>query len=194
VRETFARHVLVDLLMWAFESDEILAIPDDDLEHGVVYLMRDRVGAVEPAWVPAMETLRGVPVASLRRELAQAFPRIRAIAQAVAAGQPTAMTSVTVRLYIPSPASDREGKPRWSLDGHLADGLIWMTVKLLSQVPRSLIRRCAFAGCARIYVASKHQRYCAAHQAEARRQMQRRAERAFRARAKKQKPTTRRKR
>jgi hypothetical protein len=63
-----------------------------------------------------------------------------------------------------------------------------MAVKLFSEVPRSLIRTCGFEHCPRVYVAGKNQRYCLRHQADAQRQTQRRAERAFRQRAKKRRP------
>jgi hypothetical protein len=87
-----------------------------------------------------------------------------------------------VQFYIPDESSDRDGKPRWWLDGRLQDALVWMAVRLFSEVPRSLIRRCALEGCPRVYVAAKNQKYCAKHMAEAQRLVQRRAERAFRAR------------
>lgn len=179
VRATYARHELANVLFWAFGADEIARMPEEELE-SFLYGVSQGIQAVEPAWAPAMENLRGASVAGLRSELAKAFARIRQIAQDVATGEPTAMIPMTVRLYAPGPP-DRDGRPRWSLDGRLADGLVWMALKLCSEVPRSLIRRCGIAGgCVRIYVAAKNQQYCPTHQREAHRRTQRRAEKAFR--------------
>jgi len=75
-----------------------------------------------------------------------------------------------------------ESRPRWNLLGRLPDALLGGSLRLFSEVPRSLIRICALEGCERVYVAAKHQRYCVPHQHEAHLQTQRRAERAFRAR------------
>ncbi|HXG02445.1 MAG TPA: hypothetical protein VNO23_03380 [Candidatus Binatia bacterium] len=182
VRETFARHALADLLRWAHDlADEILAAPDDELED-FLFSLRERVGAIEPAWAPAMDALREAPGASLRRELAEAFVKIRALAHGVATRQASPPTPVTVELSISHPAEDRDGRPRWIVRGRLADALVWTTLKLFAEVPRSLIRPCGMTTCPRVYVGAKNQRYCPSHQREARRQAQRRAERAFRAR------------
>jgi hypothetical protein len=191
VRETFARHALADVLFWAFAADEIARMPEAELDSFLDRGILDLVPAAEPAWAPAMDALRGAPVAALRGDLAKAFARIRALAHDVATGEPTAMIPMTVRLYAPGPP-DRDGRPRWALDGRLADGIIWMALKLFSEVPRSLIRPCGITGCKRIYVAAKNQKYCVNHQREAHRQAQRRAERAFRARQRTAKPTTKR--
>jgi hypothetical protein len=181
VREAFARHELTNVLHWAFGlADEITQGPDDELED-FLYGLEGRLSAVEPAWGPAMEGVRRGPLAEFRRELADGFDKIRTLARNVAAGEPTAMIPLTVQLYVPARYSDRDGLPRWMMRGRLADALVWMAVKLFSEVPRSLIRPCGMTGCPRIYVAAKNQRYCPQHQGEARRQTQRRAERAFRA-------------
>jgi len=182
VRESWARFTLAHVLMWAFD-DELPNLPEDQLED---FLSKacGQVGFVEPAWKPAMDALRDIPATSLRGDLKQAFKQIRAIAKDVASGDTTAMLPMTVRLVLPAVPSDRDGRPAWRLYGRLRDGLIWMAVRLFSEVPRSLIRTCSFEHCPRVYVAGKNQRYCLRHQAEAMRQTQRRAERAFRQRAK----------
>jgi hypothetical protein len=180
VRETFFRYALGDLLHQAFSADEILAMPDDGIDD-FLYGVRDRVGAVEPAWRAAMEELRTTPSKRLRGDLAKAFETIRAIAQRVATMQATAMYQPKVRIYLPHPASDRDGKPRLMLDGRLADALVWAALRLFSEVPRFLIRTCALKGCPRVYVAVKHQKFCGHHQKEAQRQALQR----FRAKQKK---------
>jgi hypothetical protein len=186
VRASWARFELGNVLLWAFD-DELPTLPEDQLED-FLYGARDRVGGAEPAWQSAMDALRGVPGDALRGELASAFKKIRAIAKDVATGETTAILRITVGLYLPSKDRDRDGQPAWNLDGRLRDGLVWAAVKLFSEVPRSLIRTCGFAHCPRVYVAGKNQRYCRRHQADAQRQTQRRAERAFRQRAKKRRP------
>jgi hypothetical protein len=183
VRESWARFELGNLLFWAFDP-EFSTLPEDRLED-FISALRDRVGAAEPAWKPAMDALRGIPVTSLRGDLKQAFATIRELARNVATSQPTGIFRMRVDLFLSTADRDRDGRPAWYLDGRLRDGLVWMAVKLFSEVPRSLIRTCGFAHCPRVYVAGKNQRYCLGHQADAQRQTQRRAERAFRHRARK---------
>jgi hypothetical protein len=186
VRESWARYELGNVLFWAFDH-ELPNLPEDQLED-FLYGARVSVVGAEPAWKPAMDGLKGIPVTSLRPDLKQAFATIRELARDIATGKPGGIFSMKIHLYVPDQASDREGRPKWCLDGRLRDGLIWMAVKLFSEVPRSLIRTCGFVQCPRVYVAGKNQRYCLHHQADAQRQTQRRAERAFRQRAKKRRP------
>jgi len=186
VRETWARFELGNLLFWAFDP-EVLTQPEDEFESFVAFV-RDRVAGAEPAWRPAMDALRGIPVKSLRGDLKEAFKMIRELARDVATNQPTGSFPMRIRLYLFNRPGDREGRPVWHLSGRLRDGLVWTAVKLFSEVPRSLIRPCSFAGCTRVYVAGKNQRYCLGHQAEAARQTQRRAENAHRQRAKTRRP------
>jgi hypothetical protein len=193
VRETFARHELANVLMWAFSADEIVGLPEDELE-SFLYGVREGVSAVEPAWKPAMDDLRLVQVESLRGDLARAFAKIRVIAKNIATSEPTAGYRVALALHVQGRGSDRDGRPQWTLSGRLADGLVWMALKLFSEVPRSLIRTCGLGKCSRVYVASKNQQYCGPHQMEARRLVQRQAERAFRARKRAKKTTPRKKR
>ncbi len=195
VRETFARFELGNVLNWAFaQADEVLASPEDQLED-FLYGVRGRISAVEPAWESAMEALRLLHPDVLRSELGVAFTKIRAIAADVAAKNATDPAHISLVISLSPAQSDRVGHPRWMLTGRLADALVWMALKLFSEVPRSLIRSCAFKECSRIYVATGPQKYCLPHQAEAARLAQRQAEKAFRERqrAEKQKPTRRRK-
>ncbi len=194
VRETFARYTLADVLHWAFSlAKELTEASQDELD-SFLYGLGDRVAAVEPAWTPLAEELQHMVVDTVRAELREAFTAIRGIAQDVAKGEQTDWIPVTVQLFVSHPAEDREGRPRWCLHGRLAEALVWMALKLFSEVPRSLIRPCALPGCESVYVASKNQRYCLPHQREAHRQTQRRAERAFRARQRSQRTRTKRKR
>ena len=186
VRESWARFELGNVLFWAFDH-ELSNLPEDQLEDFLYHARVSVVGA-EPAWKPAMDRLKGVPVTSLRPDLKQAFATIRELARDIATGKGGGIFSMKIQLYVPDQAHDREGRPKWCLDGRLRDGLIWMAVTLFSEVPRSLIRTCGFEHCPRVYVAGKNQRYCLRHQADAQRQTQRRAERAFRQRAKKRRP------
>jgi hypothetical protein len=80
--------------------------------------------------------------------------------------------------------------------GTLSDAVVWASLRLVEEVPASLIRGCGVRACPRIYVASKAQKFCVEHQPEQRRLRQRAAEYAFRERARqtKKKPTRRRKR
>ncbi len=191
VRETFCRYTLGDLLSMVFDVTEIPGGPrppvaeleDDEFEH-VVRILQEYVADTEPAWEQGMDESRRLPLAEdARAQVAEAFERIRAIAHDVAAGEATDEVRVTVGISLPARIyQDRAGRPRWVFHGRLADALVWMALSLFSEVPRSLIRRCTFEGCSRIYVASKNQRYCLHHQVLARRQTQRQAERAFRAR------------
>jgi hypothetical protein len=181
VRETFARHVLGDVLRWAFEAGAIVTLPEDEIED-FLFSVRDRISTVDPVWAPAMEALRAVPAAPLRADLDEAFATIRTIAQAVASKASTNPARLTVQIVLPTPSSDRDGKPRWTMRGRLADALIWTALRLFSETPRSLVRTCGIPDCPRIYVGRANQKYCAPHQAEAHRQTQRQAEAAFRAR------------
>jgi hypothetical protein len=131
---------------------------------------------------PVAKTIPRLPPEILGAELREAFATIRAAARAIAHGTPTAMIPITVQLQATENVLDHKGRSAFWLEGRVADALVWTTLKLFSEVPRSLIRPCALAGCDRIYVAAKNQRYCHPHQREAHRQAQRRAEHAFRAR------------
>jgi hypothetical protein len=190
VRESFYRYTLADLLALVFDVTEIpggsrppvAQLADDEFEH-VVRLLQDRIRAVEPAWEPAMDQQTPLPP-DARDQVARAFAAVRESARAVAARQPpfgTLALTMTVKVAVSVP-SESEPRARWTLRGSLADGIAWMGLKLLTEVDRSLIRPCAFEGCSRIYVAGKNQRYCIHHLVVARRQAQRRAERAFRTR------------
>jgi hypothetical protein len=179
VREAYARHELGNVLGWAF--DELDRAPAEDLEVFIPEVCR-RVAEVEPSWKPAMDGLKGIPETSLRGDLKKAFATIRAIAHNVATGETTGILPVKVGLYLPGKDRDRDGRPAWNLDGRLADALTWAALKLFSEVPRSLIRRCNLEGCSRVYVGVKNQQFCRLHVAEAQRLTQRRAEKAFRAR------------
>src|SRR5262245_44373718 len=119
VRETWARYELGNVLYWAF-APELPGLPEDELED-FLYGVRSRVGATDPTWQPAMELLRGRPVARLRPELTEAFTKIRTIARAIATHQPTAMHRMRVAAWLSAPNADREGHPRWMLSGRLAD-------------------------------------------------------------------------
>jgi hypothetical protein len=180
VRAAWARSALVDILYWAFDMP-VMDLPDDELADFFVGL-RERIAFIEPAWASQMDTLRHERVARVRRELATAYASIRTIAQAVAIGQPTAIMPRPVRLALSERAFDRDGRPRFTRYGRLADALVETTMMLVAEVPRSLIRTCAWADCPRVYVAAKNQKFCPHHQEEAARQAQRRAERAFHAR------------
>jgi hypothetical protein len=172
------------LLQWAF-SKIITGAPDEALGD-ILPILEDRVGVVEPAWKPAIAALRGVPATALRSELTKALQILRTLARDVAQGESTATIPIKrLSLSLSDHHADRDGRPQWRLAGGLADALIWVAMRLFSEVPRSLIRRCSLEGCSRIYVASKNQKFCGAHQVEGARLTQRRAEQAFRARAKK---------
>jgi hypothetical protein len=184
VRAAVARPQLAEILNWAFTvADGIMEAPDDTLAD-----LLDRLRAILRTWEPIV-----APPSALhpdwRSQLRAAFDTIRTIARAIATGHATEIP-VQLELLVSPPSLDRAGRPQCTLRGQRADGVVWTSLRLFSEVPRSLIRRCALAGCDRIYVASKTQKFCLPHQAEARRQVQRKAERAFRARAKKKKATT----
>jgi hypothetical protein len=177
VREAFARSALSRVLHWAFER------PADVAEVGAL------IRVVEPALHPALESL-----AAARRDLLPAWATIRTLAAAVAAGQATARLPIPVHVALVGPPHDRAGQPRMALEIRLADALIWTTLTLFAEVPRAVVRRCGLASCERVFVGTHNQRYCAPHQAEARRQAAQRALRAFRARQRARKPHTRRRR
>jgi hypothetical protein len=184
VRETFARHELANVLQWAFSADEISAMPEDQLED-YLYGVRGRIAAVDPVWTSTMDALRRAPAARLRADLAAALAHIRQIASMIASGLPSPMVSVPVRVFVTDQTFDRDGKPRWMMQGRLRDALVWTALRLFSEVPRSLVRTCGIPGCPRVYVAQGPQKYCGPHQMEALRAARRRAVHAFRARAKK---------
>jgi HAMP domain-containing protein len=191
VRQTFARYELGNVLLWAFDA-QVPALPDDQLDE-FLYGLQSVLRTVEPALATVAGVVAAMSRPDIRAELTEAFERIRTLAQDVAAGHPTGTMPVTVDVYLPDRAEDRDGRPRFGLHARLADALVWMAARLFSEVPRSLIRPCAFAGCARVYVAVKNQRFCLPHQREAMLAAQRRAVRAFRTRAAKTRKTTRRK-
>jgi hypothetical protein len=208
-RESFYRYTLADLLAMVFDVTEtpggtrppVVELPEDEFVD-VVRLIQDRVIAVEAAWAPSMDegahrlhpSVAPPLPSDARAQVGEAFATLRKCAQAVAEGRATPMHRLTMRIYIPLPSADRDGRPRWMLRGRLADGIVWMGIKLLTEVDRSLIRACAYTGCSRIFVAFKNQRYCLHHQAEAHRLAQRRAEQAFRARQHATKPKTKKRR
>ena len=179
VREAFARSVLYDVLYWAFGGLEDAS--DDELD-SIRYGLEDRLSTLEPAWAPVADAIRGMPIDTLRAQLRAAHETIRGVAHAVASREPTRLVPITAQIGLDDDWYDRDGRPRWFLRGDLADALVWMTLKLFSEVPRSVIRSCGITGCTRIYVAGRNQRYCHDHQIEAARKAQRRAEGAWRAR------------
>jgi hypothetical protein len=180
VREAFARVGLTHLLDFAFAED--LPGLRENIA-GFSSAIGRWVSTEAPEWQPAMDALREVPVESLRSEITTGFTNIRALAQDVASGS-TRRFSLTVQIYVPPKAADRDGRPGWHLDGGLADALVWVAVKLFAEVPRSLIRRCRL--CPRVFVGGKNQKYCSArHLAEGQRLVQRKAEKAWRDRQQK---------
>ena len=176
IREAFARIALAEVLAWAFLGPEYTV--DDEFD-SFRYRLRDAVLAIDPEW-PMADSIRELPLDDLRVHLRAAHERIRAIARAVASREPTELMQIPAQIGITGSAGDRDGRPRWFLRCDVADALVWTALKLFSEVPRSLIRPCGLTGCARIYVASRNQRFCHEHQHEARRQTQREAERAWR--------------
>ena len=196
VWESFCRYTLGDLLYNVFEGPEkvLREYGDEEFEDYLRTFLEHFT--IDKAWSATMdpreplapsfhEPQRAQVTApylprDARTQVAEAFATLRGCATAVATGQPTPPVPMTLDLYIPPSAADRSGRARWMLRGRLADGIVWMGLKLLTEVDRSLIRMCKRPGCDRVYVATKNQQYCPNHQGEARRQAQRRAERAFR--------------
>jgi hypothetical protein len=178
VREPWARAELAHLLALAetVTSVEHAAAPMTDVRRELTRLAASVTETRQALTQLASSTT------NVQQELMTACTTIRALAQAVARGEATPPLPLAVQVSLPSQRRDAEGRPRWSLSMSLADALTWMAVKLLAEVPRSLVRPCGFSGCARVYVATRNQRFCPSHQAEARRQTQRRAMAAFRTR------------
>jgi hypothetical protein len=191
VRQHVAREVLDEVLEWAFvRAEAILAAPADELDV-FRYRVAHHLRLVAPMWRWIAHEIPAMAIEDVRTELGEAFARIRQLAQAIAAHQATPTVVMTVGLFVAHPDTDSDWRARWGALGRLRDGLIWMVFLLLVEVPPSLVRRCVFADCARVYVARKNQKHCPAHQRDAARQTQRRAERAFRARARRQRRASR---
>ena len=184
VREAYARQHLSGVLSWAFADRQ----SDDVLLELIVPTLVHAVQITEPRWEPLFLRKRGVRV---RGEVEQAFAQIRQIATAVARGETTPRIPpvIHVEAFLLDQSWDEAGRPTWSLHGRFRDALMWTTLRLFSEVPRSLIRRCAFQDCPRIIVASRNQRHCADHAKEAARLAHRRAEKAFRDRQRQKKKT-----
>jgi hypothetical protein len=60
-------------------------------------------------------------------------------------------------------ATPQDRRARRTLHLRLGEALIWMTVTLIAETPRSLIRRCQITACPRTFVGKKAQQYCPAH-------------------------------
>ena len=170
---------LLEVLYLRIESlsDEQFAALVRDLEQNVL--------ALEPAWAWPPHPSMPQAMPALREQVAEAFRLLHTATTIVARrdGTGTIPVGVGVSLTIEGPRGLRLG-------GTLRDGLVWVGFRLLAEVPRSLIRRCELGECGRPFCGGRNQRYCLEHRAEAQRQTQRRAERAFRARAKKRKRRT----
>ena len=190
VREAFGRHELANVLTWAFEPDDLLTAPDDEIGAFLADL-RGRVASIAPEWLPAFDAEAALPASAVRAELAEAFPKVRGLAADVAAGRTTEQVTITISLLVPDQASDdRDGRPRRAMYGRLGDVVVWLAHRLIAEVPRSQIRACRFAECPRVYIATKGQLSCPLHQRDAARQAQRAAERAWRARQRTKKKAT----
>jgi len=90
------------------------------------------------------------------------------------------MHQLTSRIFLRDPTGDRDGLPTMALHGELRDVVVWVFFRLVSEVPRSLIRRCAWSDCARVFIGERNQRYCLSHQQEALQAARSRAVQAFR--------------
>jgi len=177
LREEYARSRLDELLNFAFDP-KVLQFPD---AHLLGDLFTGLVGLFEPDW----EIDQPEPHA-MRAQITKAVEELQSYARAIATTgwYPRASAHhLSVRVSVADASADRDGRPRIMFRGTLADAIIWAGLKLFSEVRRSLVRECGFEGCSRVYVATKNQKFCRDHQGEARRQMQRRAEHAFRKRA-----------
>jgi hypothetical protein len=188
--DTLARSELGVFLAFAF--DERLPTLQANQIGEVVDALRGPLRVIEPGLTSA---LRGMPTGQVRDELLAALATVRVMAHDVTAGRGTRPMRMSVDLSVGETEGDRDGLPAWTLRLRLADALVWIAARWFSMVPRALVRPCAFAGCARVYVGGRNRRFCPGHQHEARRQAQRRAIQAFRARAaaKRTAPTPRRK-
>jgi len=187
VREAYARQHLSGVLFWAFASPDRQS--DEELLERIVPTVVAAM-SIESGWGPWEPFLREQGVRVVRGEVAQAFATIREIATAVASGEPTPrLPRLRVVPFLLDQSWDHlyDGRPLWGLHARLRDALIWTTLRLFSEVPRSLIRHCAFQDCPRIMVASRNQKHCTDHAKEAARLAHRRAEKAFRARQRKKK-------
>jgi hypothetical protein len=183
IREAFARSALNDVLFWAFEHEETLLDQDDADLADFFFILRSNLSHIAPPWKFLMDEWRHAPVSQFRDDFAEALAAIRAIARDVASNvHSTDPRSMRIELSLADPTRDTDGRPRWRLRGRFADALVWMACTLFAEVPRSVVRLCGLPGCERVFVGTHNQRYCTAHQAEARRQAMQHALRAFRAR------------
>ena len=140
-----------------------------------------------------MDELRHAPMSRMRGDFTEALTAIRAIARDVAAGtHATDPWTMRIELSLSDRTDDTDDRPSWRLRGRFADAVVWMGLKLFSEVPRSVVRLCGMAHCERVFVGTHNQRYCAKHQDEARRRAAHRAMQAFRARQRTRKPKARR--
>jgi hypothetical protein len=186
--DTLARGELAVLLACAFDEG-LPQVPGRHIGE-IVDALRGPLRVIEPGLTLPF---RGMPTGQVRDELLAALATVREMAHDVTVGRGTGPMRMSVDLSVGE--GDRDGLPTWTLRLRLADALVWSAARLFSMVPRALIRPCLFAGCARVYVGGRNRRFCPGHQHEARRQAQRRAIQAFRARAaaKKTAPTPKRK-
>jgi hypothetical protein len=190
--DAVARWHLAWLLDEVLFAEEPIAVRPDEEVGRLLWRLWEPLGAIEPTWAMPEEDWRGPDA---RAQLTHACGVLRECVEAIARGDPTPRaTPMTLRVYLSWRVDFPERRTRWMLEGRLGDAVIWAGFKLLSLVDRSLIRRCDFPGCPRVFVGTKNQRRCRRHQAEARRQTQRRAERAFRARQRQPKTTPKRRR
>ena len=190
----YARQHLYGVLYWAFAYPDRQS--DEDLLEGMVPTAVEAVAMSmieSDDWGLALLHFGQNPASSQRDELKAAFATIRQIATAVTSGEEVRLPPIHAEPVLFGQSEDYEGRPAVRFDGRFRDALVWTTVRLFKQVPRSLIRRCAFQKCQHIFVASGNQRHCADHEREAARLVQRRAEKAFRARQRKNKKKKRRK-
>jgi hypothetical protein len=168
----YTRYALSSLMDWAF--DGTADAPDDELDKSIFLITR----FIDPLWGSVLKSVSEMSPATLRMEVRRALTEIRTIAHTITGGPASPLYSLSLTFDM----SHRDGRMRFRLHGSLADAMIWTACSLLSETPLSLIRSCAFADCTRIFVGSKNQRVCTAHQWDVRKQNQRRAERAFLAR------------
>ncbi len=185
--QTACRSELTTLLGFVFAS-EPLELDQEDFDWIVGYELRSRIGAIVPAWWRADLTRDPLPQ-DARAQVAEAFALLRSCAHQVATGGYTPMVPMAVQIILD--ATPGHARARWRLHGRLADGLVWMGLALLSEVDRSLIRLCDYEGCQRVFVGIKNQLRCHEHQAEGRRETQRRAMQAYRKRQRSKKKKTR---
>jgi hypothetical protein len=174
-RKAYARAALTELLSWATLGETV-----PPTSHGVIAgdwaqvlagMLHARLRTLDAGWQPQ-------PVSGdARQQIQDGFTRLRAVAHAVARKQPSPLQTVTLEIGM--------DRGRRVVRGSLGDAIVCLGVSLLAQVPAGLIRTCCLAPCARVFVGGKNQKFCSIHQTEARRLVQRKAEKNWRARQKK---------